>query len=156
MTLAAGHPDRGSCRFSAAKVRFWVTMCPRTVPVSTASASLNSPLSGSHRAALTALAAPCAAGGQPIARTRPRPAAAASWRTLRTVNQVSWVKSPYLMCPPNGLTAFGTRATNRPPGRSARATASNVPSTSGFVRCSSRSVAVTAASSPGRSHSSSR
>ena len=61
--------------------------------------------------------------------------------------QVSWVKSPYLMCPPNGLTAFGTRATNLPPGRSAAATASKVASTSGLVRCSSRSVAVTAASS---------
>ena len=131
-------------------------MCPRMAPVSTASTSLSSPLTGFQSVALTALAAPCAGGGQPVTSTGPNPAAAASWRTLRAVNQVSWVKSPYLMCPPNGLTAFGTRAMNLPPGRSAAATASKVASTSGLVRCSSRSVAVTAASSPERSLSNSR
>ena len=58
---------------TAAKVRFWVTMCPRTAPVSTASASLNSPLTGFQSVALTALAAPCAGGGQPITARAPNP-----------------------------------------------------------------------------------
>ena len=42
----------------AAKVRFWVTMCPRTAPVSTASASFSSPLTGFQSVALTALTTP--------------------------------------------------------------------------------------------------
>ena len=53
-------------------------------------------------------------------------------------------ESPYRMCPPNGLPAFGTRAMKTPPAISAVATRSRVSSTSGFVRCSRRSVATTA------------
>src|ERR1700761_615030 len=141
----AGPLSRG---LAAAKVRFWVTMWPCTAPVSAARASLSSPLTGFQMTILKALAGLCTYGGQPLTRIKTRPAAPASWRTLRAVNQVSWVKSPYLMCPPKGLTAFGTRATNLPPGRSAIVTASKVATTSALVRCSSTSVAVTAANWP--------
>ena len=48
----------------AAKVRFWVTIWPRSVPVSAASAILQHALTNFHTATRAALSKPCATGGQ--------------------------------------------------------------------------------------------
>ena len=129
----------------AANVKFWVTMWPRSMPVSAARAIRWQALTACQTITRTTLGSPCATGGEERARTEPKPAAAASWRMLRAVTDVWWVKSPLRMCPQSGLTAFGTLPAKTPPGASAAAASSKVWRTSGLVRCSSRSVAVIAA-----------
>jgi len=78
----------------AANVRFWVTMWPRSIPVSAASATRYQALTTCHTMTRAALASPCATGGVGRAMADSKPAAAASWWLLRAVNDVWCVKSP--------------------------------------------------------------
>ena len=57
-------------------IAIWVTICPRSAPVSAASASLNNPLIGFQIPARTALLSPWTGGGQPVTSTELKPAAA--------------------------------------------------------------------------------